>query len=127
MAIKKIEMRPKGDGTYADVLYPKTSTDMVEGLSTALSGKANSSHTHTSADLPNGTTSAKGVVQLSTATNSTSTTLAATPSAVKSAYDLANGKEPALAADRKRKITLSTVEPTNTDGADGDVWFVYKV
>ena len=48
--------------------------------------------------VPNGSTSAKGAVQLSTATNSTSTTLAATPSAVKAAYDLANGK---LAANGK--------------------------
>lgn len=44
MAIKKIEIRPKGDGTYPDVLYPKTSVDMVEGLQTILDGKANSSH-----------------------------------------------------------------------------------
>jgi hypothetical protein len=29
MAVKKIEIRPKGTGNYADVLYPKTSTDMV--------------------------------------------------------------------------------------------------
>jgi hypothetical protein len=36
------------------------------------------------------TTGAAGVVQLSTSTSSTSTTQAATPSAVKSAYDLAN-------------------------------------
>ena len=37
-------------------------------------------------------TTEAGVVQLSTATNSTSTTLAATASAVKAAYDLAAGK-----------------------------------
>ena len=37
-----------------------------------------------------GTTAVKGIVQLSTSTSSTSTTLAATPSAVKAAYDLAN-------------------------------------
>jgi hypothetical protein len=42
------------------------------------------------ANLPDGTTSAKGVVQLNSATNSTSTTQAATPSAVKAAYDKAN-------------------------------------
>lgn len=36
MAIKKIEIRPKGDGTYPDVLYPKTSADMVEGLATEI-------------------------------------------------------------------------------------------
>lgn len=44
------------------------------------------------ARLPDASTSAQGVVQLSDATNSTSTTLAATANAVKKAYDLANGK-----------------------------------
>lgn len=43
--------------------------------------------------VANGSTTAKGVVQLSSATNSTSTSLAATASAVKAAYDLANGKQ----------------------------------
>lgn len=40
--------------------------------------------------VPTGSTSAKGVVQLTNSTSSTSTTTAATPSSVKSAYDLAN-------------------------------------
>ena len=39
-----------------------------------------------------GTTSVSGIVQLTDSTSSTSTTTAATPNAVKSAYDLANGK-----------------------------------
>ena len=43
--------------------------------------------------VKNGTTSQKGVVQLSSATDDTSTTKAATPSAVKAAYDLAAGKQ----------------------------------
>lgn len=43
--------------------------------------------------VANGTTSAKGVVQLTDSTNSTSTTTAATPNAVKTAYDLANSKQ----------------------------------
>ena len=42
--------------------------------------------------IPSASTSAAGAVQLSSATNSTSTALAATASAVKAAYDLANGK-----------------------------------
>jgi hypothetical protein len=29
VAIKKIEIRPKGTGDYADILYPKTSADQV--------------------------------------------------------------------------------------------------
>ena len=58
----------------------------------ALPSSSPSSHSHGAGDLPRTTTSAKGVVQLSSAVNSTSTTLAATASAVKPAYDLANSK-----------------------------------
>ncbi|EFE7689690.1 phage tail protein, partial [Escherichia coli] len=43
-------------------------------------------------DIPDGTLTQKGIVKLSNATNSNSTTEAATPSAVKAAYDLANSK-----------------------------------
>lgn len=46
-------------------------------------------HSHGAGDLPDASTSAKGVVRLSSATNSNSTELAATASAVKAAYDLA--------------------------------------
>ncbi|MCQ4363020.1 phage tail protein [Mycobacterium gordonae] len=42
--------------------------------------------------LPTASTSAAGIAQLNSATNSTSSTQAATPSAVKAAYDLAAGK-----------------------------------
>lgn len=46
----------------------------------------------TNATLPNGTTSVKGIVQLSSAVNDNSNSLAATAAAVKQAYDLANSK-----------------------------------
>lgn len=46
--------------------------------------------------IADGTTTAKGAVQLSDAVNSTSTALAATANAVKKAYDLAAGKQSAL-------------------------------
>jgi len=59
---------------------------------TNLSGSEIATGTVDVARLPDASTSAQGVVQLSSATNSTSTTLAATASAVKSAYDLADGK-----------------------------------
>ena len=49
----------------------------------------------TSAHYPEASVSVKGMVQLSSATNSTSETQAATPKAVKAVYDLANGKQPA--------------------------------
>ena len=48
------------------------------------------------ANIPAATTSKYGVTQLSSSTSSTSTSLAATPSAVKAAYDLANGKQDKL-------------------------------
>lgn len=48
-----------------------------------------SAHTHGASDLPEATTSAKGIVQLSNSTSSTSETVAATARAVKSAFDRA--------------------------------------
>lgn len=56
---------------------------------------ADKPHKHVWGDItgvPDGTTVQKGIVQLSSATDSTSETLAATPKAVKAAIDLANGK-----------------------------------
>ncbi|ELL4733675.1 tail fiber protein [Salmonella enterica] len=55
-------------------------------------------HTHTwnqISGVPDGTLTQKGIVQLSSATDSTSTTEAATPSAVKAAMDKANAAAPA--------------------------------
>ncbi|EEF3438893.1 phage tail protein [Salmonella enterica subsp. enterica serovar Kalamu] len=55
-------------------------------------------HTHTwnqITGVPDGTLTQKGIVQLSSATDSTSTTEAATPSAVKAAMDKANAAAPA--------------------------------
>lgn len=55
--------------------------------------KAAANHTHAWSqitDVPDGTLTQKGIVKLNSATNSTSTTEAATPSAVKAAMDKAN-------------------------------------
>ena len=30
-----------------------------------------------------------------------------------------------LLTNNRRKITVSTSDPTNSDGVDGDVWFTY--
>jgi hypothetical protein len=81
----------------------------VTNLTTDLAGKVGTARTiSTTAPLAGGgdlsadrtltiadaTTSVKGAVQLTDSTSSTSTTTAATPNAVKSAYDLANGAVP---------------------------------
>ncbi|WP_460209947.1 phage tail protein, partial [Escherichia coli] len=57
---------------------------------------------------------AKGFTQLSNATNSTSETLAATPKAVKAAYDLANGKYTAQDATTARKGLVQLSSATNS-------------
>ncbi|EMY5103907.1 phage tail protein [Escherichia coli] len=64
---------------------------------------------------PDASLTAKGITQLSSATNSTSETLAATPRAVKVAYDLANGKYTAQDATTARKGLVQLSSATNSD------------
>ena len=64
---------------------------------------------------PDASLTAKGFTQLSSATNSTSETLAATPKAVKAAYDLANGKYTAQDATTVRKGLVQLSSATNSD------------
>ena len=98
-------------------------------------GAAPATHKHSAADITSGTistsrlpsasTTAKGIVQLSTATDSTSTTTAATPSAVKAAYDLAASKADASHTHSASDITSGTIAaarlPSASTGAVGIV------
>ncbi|RJX90653.1 phage tail protein, partial [Escherichia coli] len=59
-------------------------------------------------------TTRKGLVQLSSATNSTSETQAATPKAVKAAYDLANAKYTAQDATTAQKGIVQLSSATNS-------------
>ncbi|EPF1217161.1 phage tail protein [Escherichia coli] len=63
---------------------------------------------------PDASLTAKGFVQLSSATNSTSETQAATPKAVKAAYDLANAKYTAQDATTARKGIVQLSSATNS-------------
>ena len=75
-------------------------------------GKAPASHTHPwnqITGVPSASLTAKGIVQLSSDTNSNSETLAATPKAVKAAYDLANSKASAAHTHRWAQITDAPV------------------
>lgn len=60
-----------------------------------------STKTITLPSVADGTTSAKGIVQLTDSTSSTSTTTAATPNSVKTAYDKANHSHPYLSNSTK--------------------------
>ena len=81
----------------------------------------------------NATTAQTGIVQLNNSINSTSTTEAATPNAVKTAYDLANAALPRSGGTMNGKITMlvsttssasfnmaSGVDPTSP--VAGDIW-----
>ena len=63
---------------------------------------------------PDATLTAKGFTQLSSATDSTSEVLAATPKAVKAAYDLANGKYTAADATTARKGIVQLSSATDS-------------
>lgn len=67
-------------------------TEQYKGTITGVSANGTSVATSGVANIPAASISAYGVTKLSSAINSTSTTLAATASAVKAAYDLASGK-----------------------------------
>ena len=80
------------------------------GTITGVSANGTSIATSGVANIPAASTYAYGVTKLSSATNSTSTTLAATASAVKSAYDLANSYKGTVTGV---KINGTTKSPTS--------------
>lgn len=96
-------INPPASETVAGVVRLNSATDSTSENQAATplavkqaydlaNSKANNSHSHGVSDLPQGSTLGKGVVQLSTSATSTSQSEAATPSAVKAAYDLAASK-----------------------------------
>lgn len=66
---------------------------------------------------PDGTTTQKGIVQLNSSTSSTSTSQAATPSAVKSAFDLATSKYTADGATTAKAGLVQLVNGTGGSSA----------
>ncbi|GIP14405.1 hypothetical protein J40TS1_00470 [Paenibacillus montaniterrae] len=77
--------------------------------------------TLTGTDIPAATTSARGTVQLSTATNSTSTTLAATASAVKAAYDRAEAAFQS-ASEGKSTIASALSGKSGVSASSSETW-----
>lgn len=91
-------------------------TEQYKGTITGVSANGTSIATSGMANIPAASTSVYGVTKLSSATNSTSTSLAATASAVKAAYDLANGKQDKLVSG----TNIKTINGTSILGS-GDI------
>lgn len=115
----------KIDGTSTDI-YCETNVNTTYTLSGAYGSSSNtwvttltpSSGTATTSTVPTASTSVYGITKLSSATNSTSTALAATASAVKAAYDLANGKSTVsftASLTSGTKVGSITINGTSTD------------
>lgn len=102
-----------------DASPTESSTNPVQsgGTYTALAGKAPTSHATDATTYGAGTGSNYGHVKLSDATDSSSDTtggIAATPKAVKAAYDLANGKQDPITVDASP--TASSTNPVQSGG-----------
>lgn len=87
-----------------------TTTDTLELVGSNVTITPDATNDKVTISVADGSTSTKGIVQLTNSTSSTSTTTAATPSSVKSAYDLANQAKTAAAtaqstADGKANAT----------------------
>lgn len=107
---------------------PSSGTTTSLAFIDTISQDSNGEITATKKQIPDGTTSQKGVVQLEDSHASTSTTKAATPKSVKEAYDLAasaikgvkvNGSE--LTPDSNKKVNI-----TAATGVKGDAESTYR-
>ena len=92
-----------------------TSTMIADG--TIVDADINASAAISGSKIVAGTTSVVGVVQLTDSTSSTSTTTAATPNAVKSAYDLANAALPKAGGTMTGTITFAAGQTISGYGA----------
>ena len=90
-------------------------------------GAAPTSHASTATTYGAGTSSNYGHVKLSDSTSSTSSTtggIAATPAAVKAAYDLANGKQDPLPSQTNNSGKFLTTNGTTLSwGLDNKTWY----
>jgi hypothetical protein len=93
---------------------------------TATSPLASSGGTTPAISIQDGTTAQKGAVQLEDSTSSTSTTKAATPNAVKSAYDLANAALPKAGGAMTGNITLNAQSDLRFADADSSNWVAFQ-
>ena len=99
------------------------------GTVTAVTGTsplASTGGTTPDISIQDGTTSQKGAVQLEDSTSSTSTTKAATPASVKSAYDLANAALPKAGGTLTGDVTLNAQSDLRFADSDSSNWVAFQ-
>lgn len=110
-------------GTSGQVLSKNSNTDMdfawvdanpgdITGITATSPLTGGGTSGAVTVGIQSASTTQSGAVQLTDSTSSTSTTTAATPNAVKSAYDLANGAVPASIVDAKGDLIAATAADT---------------
>lgn len=92
-----------------------TATDTLELVGSNVTITPDATNDKITFTVADGSTSAKGVVQLTNSTSSTSTTTAATPSSVKSAYDLANTANTNAATAQTKADSAYTLAESKVD------------
>jgi len=101
-----------------------TSTMIADG--TIVDGDINAAASISASKIEAATTTNAGVVQLTDSTSSTSTTTAATPNSVKSAYDLANAAFPANGGAITGDVTLNAQVDLRFADSDSSNWVAFQ-
>ena len=112
-----------GDGT---ITISATGSGGTVTSVTATTPLASSGGATPDISIQDGTTAQKGAVQLEDSTSSTSTTKAATPNAVKSAYDLAAAALPASGGTLTGDVTLNAQSDLRFADADSSNWVAFQ-
>ena len=109
-------------GTTGQILSKTSNTDMdftwvtsagdIEGVTVTSPITGGGTTGTVTIGINDGTTAQKGAVQLENSTSSTSTTTAAVPASVKSAYDLANAAIPKSLVDAAGDLLIGTAADT---------------
>ena len=125
-------------GTSGQILAKNSNTDMdfvwiandqgdITGITATSPLTGGGTSGAVTVGIQDGTTAQKGAVQLENSTASTSTTTAAVPASVKSAYDLANGAIPKSLIDAAGDLIVGTAADTAGRLAIGTANQVLKV